>query len=186
MTSISRRFHFDITGISLRCHFDFTSMSLRFHLDFTQKLLLFYFVFTAVPLRRHLEITSGKRGDAIMRKEKGKRRWEQKGKGKTRWGEKGKGKGDRGRLGRIPTLQPDRAHAHTNERNETKRFPGWTPPNLRYGRMRFGGVVGWVGDAPSSGTKFRYQVQVPSSGTTPTKYRVRHSFEESPSNSLLG
>ncbi len=39
-------------------------------------------------------------------------------------GEKGKGKGDASGFVRIPTLQPERAHARTN-RNRN-RFPGWS------------------------------------------------------------
>ena len=41
---------------------------------------------------------------------------------------RGKGKGAPPQFHPISTLQPDRAHARTNERNETKRFPGWTHP----------------------------------------------------------
>ena len=40
-----------------------------------------------------------------------------------------KGKGGRPVLLSFSTRQPDRAYAHTNE---TKRFPGWAPPNLRF------------------------------------------------------
>ena len=51
-----------------------------------------------------------------------------KGKREHLVGEKGKGKGADPEFGPISTLQPDCAHARTNERNETKRFPGWTHP----------------------------------------------------------
>ncbi len=55
-----------------------------------------------------------------------------KGKRERPLGEKGKGKGDASGFVRIPTLQPERAHARTN-RNRN-RFPGWShspqPPIL--------------------------------------------------------
>ena len=47
-----------------------------------------------------------------------------KGKRERPLGEKGKGKGERSGFVRIPTLQPERAHARTN-RNRN-RFPGWS------------------------------------------------------------
>ena len=43
--------------------------------------------------------------------------------------EKGKGKGGPRKLRSNSTRQPDRVYAHTNE---TKRFPGGAPTNLRY------------------------------------------------------
>ena len=47
--------------------------------------------------------------------------------------EKRKGKGGHGRFCPLSALPPDRAHARTNERNETTRFPRWShPPNLRF------------------------------------------------------
>jgi len=56
--------------------------------------------------------------------------WSHKGKGKRENipSTKGKGKGATPEFHPISTLQPDQALARTNERNETKRFPGWTHP----------------------------------------------------------
>ena len=53
-----------------------------------------------------------------------------------------KGKGRRHDLGSNSTRQPDRAHACRHERNEMKRFPGWThhqPPILLSLRTTIGG-----------------------------------------------
>ena len=62
-------------------------------------------------------------------------RWEKREKGKGpvgEKGEKGKGKGDTSGFVRIPTLQPERAHARTETEID---FPvGLTPPNLRFGK----------------------------------------------------
>ena len=61
-----------------------------------------------------------------------------KGKRERPLGEKGKGKGERSGFARIPTLQPERAHARTN-RNRN-RFPGWShspqPPIYIYLNFR--------------------------------------------------
>ena len=51
-----------------------------------------------------------------------------KGKGKTSLGQKGKGKARNREFHLILTRRPDRAHARTHARHDTKRFPGWTHP----------------------------------------------------------
>ena len=107
---IPRVFQYYFTSISLLFHYDVTIMSLLFHCYFTMISLLCSYDFTI--------ITQGKRENFPR----------EKGKGKAARSKKGKGKGADPRFGPIFTLHPDRAHARSHARHDTKRFPGWTHP----------------------------------------------------------
>ena len=65
------------------------------------------------------------------------------GKGKAQRPQREKGKWRSPLLRSNSTRQPDRAYAHTHERNEPKRFPNWThPPTSDLGKISWTTLLG--------------------------------------------
>ena len=113
ITSISHRFQFEFTSVSFRFHFDFNSTSLRFHFGFTSSSLCFHFEFTSIILRSHFDFTWGKWKPPCHTRGKGKL-------GGPKWK----------RENSRPAFELE-FHLATIPRartNETKRFPGRSPP----------------------------------------------------------